>query len=64
LGIFFRDPFVGDSGGPLVMLVGLCRALRLSEFLIKFACVLIAVVEVDGSAVEGDWLADVDIVGC
>ena len=63
LGVLLGHPLVSDCRGPLVILVRLCGALRLSRFFVEFPGVVIAVVEVDGPAVERDCLSEPEIVG-
>lgn len=62
LGILFGDPLVSDCGGPLVILIRFRRALRLSCFFVELAGVVVAIVEVDGPAVEGDGLSESEII--
>lgn len=63
LRVLLRHPLVGERGSPLVVVVGLGRPLRLAGALVELAGVVIAVVEVDGAAVERDRLADAQVVG-
>jgi len=63
LRILFGDPFVGDSGSPLVIGVGFGRAEWLPNFLIELSSIVIAVVEVDGSAVDDNSFAQLEVIG-
>lgn len=61
--ILLRHPFAVDFGGPLVALVGLRGTLRLAQFLVKLAGVVITVVQINIPAVNRDGLPQPEVVG-
>lgn len=60
--ILFRDPFIINLCCPLIVLVLLRWSLWLTQFFIEFSCVLITVVKVDVSSVNGDGVPQSEII--
>ena len=60
--IFLRHPFICFDSSPLIILILFSWSLRLPNFLIKFPCIIITIINIDNSSIKSQRFSNSDII--